>query len=72
MNKPFVHMLTTPLNKYAFDVNTNQLIQVGDKLYEYLLNLEKESDSEYAEPDSDIKKTDGNVVFSGISFMQSS
>lgn len=23
MNKPFVHMLTTPLNKYAFDVNTN-------------------------------------------------
>ena len=56
MNKPFVHMLMTPLNKYAFDVNTNQLIQVGDKLYEYLLNLEKESDSEYAEPDSDIKK----------------
>ena len=27
-NKPFVHMLKTPLAKYAFDVNTNQLIQV--------------------------------------------
>ena len=56
MNKPFIHMLTTPLNKYVFDVNTNQLIQVGDKLYDYLLNIEKKSDSEYDEPDSDIKR----------------
>lgn len=56
MNKPFVHMLTTPLNKYVFDVNTNQLIQVGDKLYDYLLNIEKNPDSEYDEPDPDIKR----------------
>ena len=27
-NKPFVHMLKTPLAKYAFDLNKNQLIQV--------------------------------------------
>ena len=36
--KPFVHMLKTPLAKYAFDVNTNQLIQVNEELYDYLKN----------------------------------
>ena len=39
-NKPFVHMLKTPLAKYAFDVNTNQLIQVNEELYDYLLEQE--------------------------------
>lgn len=41
-NKPFVHMLKTPLAKYAFDVNTNQLIQVNEELYDY---LKKSSDA---------------------------
>ena len=35
MNKPFVHMLTTPLNKYAFDEkeirDLNRFTEKNDK-----------------------------------------
>lgn len=42
---PFIHMLKTPLNYYLFDVNTNQLIKVGEKLYNYLLSIEMGNES---------------------------
>lgn len=35
---PFIHFIATPLHKYIYDVNTNQLIKVVDDLYEYLKN----------------------------------
>lgn len=45
-NKPFVHMLKTPLAKYAFDVNTNQLIQVNEELYDYLKKIKRRFDKQ--------------------------
>ena len=60
-NKPFVHMLKTPLAKYAFDVNTNQLIQVNEELYDY---LKKSSDASIS---SAAKKAAGLFNVSRIS-----
>ena len=36
MKKPFVHLMETPKNKYAFDVNSNQLVRLSEELYDYL------------------------------------
>jgi len=38
-NKPFIHLLRTPLNQYFYDVNTNQVVQVTEDVYNYLLEL---------------------------------
>ena len=36
MEKPFVHLMETPKNKYAFDVNSNQIVRLSEELYAYL------------------------------------
>lgn len=36
LDSPFIHTFKTPLGFYVFDVNTNQIIGVSSKLYDYL------------------------------------
>ena len=36
MSKPFVHFFETPKGKYFYDVNTNAIVGVTSRLYEYL------------------------------------
>lgn len=36
MSKPFVHFFETPKGKYFYDVNTNAIVRVTSRLYEYL------------------------------------
>lgn len=36
---PFVHLMKTPLNNYAYDVNTNAFITLSDETYTYLEEL---------------------------------
>ncbi len=36
MSKPFVHFFETPKGKYFYDVNTNAIVRVTPRLYEYL------------------------------------
>lgn len=38
--KPFIHMMKTPLYKYFYDVNTNMFIQVNDDMFQYLNEIE--------------------------------
>lgn len=45
-NKPFIHLLETPLHKYAYDVNTNQIIRLTDDLYDYFKNHSSSEPSE--------------------------
>lgn len=35
-SKPFIYLLKTPLNRYVFDVNTNQVARIGEDVYTYL------------------------------------
>ena len=38
-NLPFIHLLKTPMNNYAFDVNTNAFIELSDETYAYLSEM---------------------------------
>jgi len=38
-NKPFIHTFKTPCGFYFFDVNTNQIVDVDEKTYQYLQNM---------------------------------
>ena len=42
MDKPFVHLIKLHKEVYLFDVNTNMLCKVNERIYEYLLNGTKE------------------------------
>lgn len=42
MDKPFVHLIKLHKEVYLFDVNTNMLCKVNERIYEYLLNGKKE------------------------------
>jgi len=42
---PFIHTIKTPLGYYFYDVNTNQIIQIDEKVYNYLLGTNKNLDS---------------------------
>jgi uncharacterized protein len=41
VEKPFIHMLKTPLRNYVYDVNTNQFIDVDEETYRYLRDENK-------------------------------
>lgn len=57
MKKPFVHLMETPKNKYAFDVNTNQLIRLSNEVYDYLkTNCNEEPDENVMEQIDELKK----------------
>ena len=47
---PFIHLMKTPLNNYAYDVNTNTFIELGDKTYAYLEALLDSGDSALPAP----------------------
>ena len=34
--KPFIHLFQTPLGNYFYDVNTNEIVKIDLKTYEYL------------------------------------
>lgn len=40
--KPFIHMLKTPLCNYLYDVNTNMFVEVDENTYHYLLEIEQQ------------------------------
>ena len=44
-NKPFIHTFKTPCGFYFFDVNTNQIVDVDEKTYQYLQNMDDFPDS---------------------------
>lgn len=52
--KPFIHMIKTPLNKYFYDVNTNMFVQVNDDVYQYLNEVEHGEGDLYNIPDRQI------------------
>ncbi|WP_303789193.1 Cys-rich peptide radical SAM maturase CcpM [Ruminococcus flavefaciens] len=44
--RPFIKLLESPLNKYFYDVNRNQLARISDSVYEYLKSGENETEDE--------------------------
>lgn len=56
-NKPFIHLLKTPLGKYFFDVNTNSIVSVSDEIYSYLENKSSELSREAADEIESLKKS---------------
>ena len=47
---PFIHLIKTPLNNYAYDVNTNAFIELGDETYAYLKALLDSGDPGFPAP----------------------
>lgn len=41
VEKPFIHVLRTPLCNYVYDVNTNMFASVSEKTYHYLKKIEQ-------------------------------
>ncbi len=39
--KPFIHMMKTPLCNYLYDVNTNVFVEVDNAVYRYLKEAEQ-------------------------------
>ena len=42
MDKPFIHLMKLHKDIYLFDVNTNMICKVNERIYEYLTLNEKE------------------------------
>lgn len=42
--RPFIKLLESPLNKYFYDVNKNQLVKISDPVYDYLKSGKSEPD----------------------------
>lgn len=60
---PHIHLLETPLHKYFYDVNTNQIVQVSEAVYEELGRMMKGKIDEKAESDAVKKlKADGFLL----------
>ncbi len=38
--RPFIHMMRTPLRNYIYDVNTNVFIDVNESMYQYMREVE--------------------------------
>ena len=49
-NLPFIHLMKTPMNNYAYDVNTNSFIGLSDETYIYLEMLLNSGDIEVPAP----------------------
>ena len=49
-NLPFIHLMKTPMNNYAYDVNTNSFIELSDETYAYLETLLNSGDAEIPAP----------------------
>ena len=52
---PFIHLMKTPFKQYAYDVNTNVFIEVGNQTYRYL-ELQKEGSTIDNASNVDVKK----------------
>lgn len=46
VDAPFIHLFTTPLGFYLYDVNTGQILRIDKGIYNYLANIEKDIDEE--------------------------
>lgn len=57
--RPFIQLLQTPLYKYAYDVNTNQIIRLSDELYEYFEKFSSKEPSEKIKNQIDNLKSRG-------------
>ena len=40
MDSPFVHLISMPLGKYLYDVNSDVVISINNDLYEYLKKVQ--------------------------------
>lgn len=40
--RPFIHVLRTPLSNYLYDVNTNMFVDVDERTYQYLEEVEQQ------------------------------
>ena len=49
-NLPFIHLMKTAMNNYAYDVNTNSFIELSDETYAYLETLLNSGDAEIPAP----------------------
>lgn len=43
MNEPFIKLIRTPNSRYFYDVNHSDLIAIGDEVYEYLENIQRDA-----------------------------
>ncbi len=54
--KPFIHMIKTPLRNYIYDVNTNMFIDVDENTYQYLVKVEQRDEEAVSIADKRIKQ----------------
>lgn len=59
-NQPFIYKFKTGINNYIYDVNTNNIVQVDDIVYELLEDIDKLSAAEMVEKHR--KKYNVNII----------
>lgn len=66
VERPFIHMLRTPLCNYIYDVNTNMFIDVDEGTYQYLKGIEQQGGVLKGEADEQIEKNLGTLRAQGF------
>lgn len=47
---PFIHLIKTPMNNYAYDVNTNAFVKLSEETYVYLEEMQDKDDPNLPAP----------------------
>lgn len=56
LKTPFIHLFSTPLGYYFYDVNTDCIVEVEEKMYDYLRDEEKTNEALVEKELADLKE----------------